>query len=375
MVAGQMVESLIENGPTNDQVIPLLDGTKISSGDHAPGGWLRLAKEGGKPFIWATEYVYAGRKLDYNDLGFQLRQNLHDFKATLGYRTLEAGEYTIDTATSLELNLRRDLAGLDLGDTLELNTRWHLRRFWTVFLAADAGGSRYDDREVGDGTALERAAWLGAKFEVISDPRRKVAGSLANQTQFVRGGVNTSVQASLLLHLIPPLEIEILPQVTYTSGEPRFAPSAVAMPMTAPYIFGDLTAKSAGGTLRASYAFTPALTLQTYAQLFLASGHYTNLQQLSALENKVSLSSFRNNQSAASMLTNPADFEEAALNVNVVLRWEYHLGSTLFLVYSRSQIPNVNLLTSDVGDLRPSAVLRGSAVDVFLVKLSYWWSS
>ncbi len=387
MVAGQVVESLIENGPPAGQSTSLLDGTEINSGDHAPGGWLRVAKEGGKPFIWASEYTFAGRKLDYNDLGFQLRQNLHEFKASLGYRTLEAGRYTIDTTTLLELDMRRNLAGLDLGDTLELNTRWHLRRFWTVFLAIDAGGSRFDDREVGDGTALERASWLGGKFEVFSDPRRKIAGSLANQTQFIRDGFNTSVQGSFLLHLIPPLEIEILPQVTYTRGEPRYAWNAAATmtnppsPMPPPadttaYIFGDLTAKSAGGTLRASYTFTPTLTLQTYAQLFLASGHYTNLDRVSVKAGSpVSLSSLATPPRLEPTLTNPADFEEAALNVNVVLRWEYHLGSTLFLVYSRSQIPNVNLLTSDVADLRPSAVLRGSAVDVFLVKLSYWWAS
>jgi len=387
MVAGQAVVSLIENGPPAEAAPALLDGTKISSGDHAPGGWLRIAKEGGKPFVWATEYTYAGKKLDYNDLGFQLRQNLHEFKASLGYRTLDAGQYTIDTTTLLELDVRRNLAGLDLGDTLELNTRWHLRRFWTVFLAADASRAHYDDREVGDGTALERAEWLGAKFEIFSDPRRKIAGSLANQTQFLRGGVNTLLQGSLLLHLIPPLEIEVLPQLTYTRGEPRFAPEAAAAPPmmappdTTPYIFGDLTAKSAGGTLRASYAFTPTLTLQTYAQLFLASGHYTNLKQVSLLTptptqgpGRVSLASFAASP-ATSSLTSAADFEDAALNVNVVLRWEYHLGSTLFLVYSRSQIPSVNLLPTDVATLRPSAVLRGSAVDVFLIKLSYWWAS
>ena len=97
MVAGQAVESLIENGPPPNQSPALLDGTKIDSGDHAPGGWLRIAKEGGKPFIWATEYTYAGKKLDYNDLGFQLRQNLHEFKASLGYRTLERRATTPST--------------------------------------------------------------------------------------------------------------------------------------------------------------------------------------------------------------------------------------------------------------------------------------
>ena len=35
------------------------------------------------------------------------------------------------------------------------------------------------------------------------------------------------------------------------------------------------------------------------------------------------------------------DFQDAALNVNVVFRWEYRLGSTIYFVYSHSQIPTV----------------------------------
>ena len=375
VAGGQLIESLIEGGPPRQLMdgTALPDGTEIRSGDHAAGGWLRLAKEGGKRFIWSAEYTGAGRKLDFNDVGFQVRQNLHELKTSLGYRTLEAGRYTVDTTSALEIDVRRSLSGLDLGQTVELNTRWRLRRFWAVFLAADAGGARFDDREIGDGAALERGQWIGGKFEVFSDPRRKVALSLANQTQFISDGFSTSVQATLLMHLIPQLEIELLPQVTYTSGEPRFAWRAVSDGVS-PYIFGNLLAKSAGGTLRASYTFTPTLTLQTYAQLFLASLHYTNLGTLPRQSGSQIRLVDLANQSAAPAGT-VADFEEAALNVNVVLRWEYHLGSTLFLVYSRSQIPNVALGPGDVGQLRPSAVLRGAAVDVFLVKLSYWWGS
>ena len=127
-----------------------------------------------------------------------------------------------------------------------------------------------------------------------------------------------------------------------------------------PYIFGNLTAKSVGGTLRASYTFTPTLTLQTYAQLFLASGHYSNLEQVVPMrqaDQPVQHLADRRTDGEHRRRT-IADFEEAALNVNVVLRWEYHLGSTLFLVYSRSQIPTVDLLPTDVA---PAAPVGGPA--------------
>ena len=378
VIGGQLVESLIQGGPERSGATALRDGTTIRSGDHAPGGYLRIAKEGGKPIIWSAEYTGAGRKLDYNDVGFLPRQNLQQGKVSLGYRTLDPGRLTIDTTSALELDVRRNLDGLNLGQVLELNSRWRLLSFWTVFAAADLGSARFDDREIGDGSALERAAWIGGKVELASDPRRRFSFALGNQTQFIRGGFASSSQATLTLHPMPQLEIDLMPQATYASGEPRFAYRA-SDPMTgASYLgFGELLARSVGTTLRASYTFTPTLTLQTYAQFFLASGHFTDVGTLPQNPGaQIRLTDLAARQTMMPV-ANPGatDFEEAALNVNVVLRWEYRLGSTLFLVYSRSQIPDVNLAMGQAADLRPAAVLRGSAVDVLLLKLSYWWAS
>jgi hypothetical protein len=71
--------------------------------------------------------------------------------------------------------------------------------------------------------------------------------------------------------------------------------------------------------------------------------------------------------------TNP-DFEQAALNANIVFRWEYMLGSTLFLVYSRSQVPDIVNFTPPAM-LQPRALGQRASADVVMFKLSYWWGS
>ena len=43
------------------------------------------------------------------------------------------------------------------------------------------------------------------------------------------------------------------------------------------------------------------------------------------------------------------DGVEGALNINVVLRWEYLLGATLFVIYRRSQVPNLSLAPGQPG--------------------------
>ena len=122
----------------------------------------------------------------------------------------------------------RNLSGLDLGQLYELNGRLKLRNFASILLAADFAPARFDDREVGDGTALERARYLGGRFELATDPRRLLYATLANQTQLMGAGTYaTAAQGSLVVHALRQLDIELLPQLTWSAGEYRYARQSV----------------------------------------------------------------------------------------------------------------------------------------------------
>jgi hypothetical protein len=169
---------------------------------------------------------------------------------------------------------------------------------------------------------------------------------------------------------LPALDLEVLETVVYTKGEPRYAGPGAA---PGEVVFGRLDAKSVGTTLRATYTFAPRLTLQAYGQLFLASGHYDDFASYTRTQPRdvVHLDALR--PYALALATNP-DFEEGVLNMNVVLRWEYTLGSTLFLVYTRSQVPSVALLPGEAASLSFTPVSRAPAADVVLIKMTYFWA-
>jgi hypothetical protein len=121
----------------------------------------------------------------------------------------------------------------------------------------------YDDREVGDGTALERAGLLGWELELYSNPAKPVSFNFQTQTQWLYDGFSFSGTGGLLFRALPQLDLEVLPAAIYTFGEPRFAELG---PVAGQYVFGKLDAKSIGTTLRATYTFAPRLTLQAHAQ-------------------------------------------------------------------------------------------------------------
>ena len=174
LIGGAFVESYVRGGP----VVPQPDGTLIGPGASSPGGWLRVAKEGGPHLLWSAEYTGAGRLLQYNDVGYMARQNLHALKGTLGWRTLEADAHTVEKIAMLEVSDNRNLSGLDLGQLYELNGRVRLRNFSSIFVAADLGPTRFDDREVGNGIgaaarrASSAASWSSRPIRAGSCTRR-----------------------------------------------------------------------------------------------------------------------------------------------------------------------------------------------------------
>ena len=74
----------------------------------------------------------------------------------------------------------------------------------------------------------------------------------------------------------------------------------------------------------------------------------------------------------AAIETEP-NYETGTFNVNVVMRWEYRLGSTLFVVYTHRQTDEITPSGGARAGLRFPLIKPRAASDILLVKLSYWW--
>jgi hypothetical protein len=366
VTGGQAIATTLRNGPPR----AVRDGTVINSGDVGTGAFAYLNKEGGEHWVGDLQFEYEGRKLDYNDLGYNQRANDYRWRFDGEWRDLKPWHSLLERHLRFEYFGRTNLDGLWIGSGYQLNVTGTFDNFWNVFTEVHWRPTYFDDREVGDGTALQRAGLLGYELELSTNPAKPVSAQLQTQTQLLSNGFMFNGSGGVLLRALPQLDFELLPTGIYTVGEPRYTGTLTP---TGQYVFGRQRAASIGATLRATYTFAPRLTLQTYGQLFLASGHYSDFSffQANAPGAVVHLDALQSY--AAPLAVNP-DFVEGVLNVNVVLRWEYALGSTLFVVYTRSQVPAIALAPGEEGTLSFSSVSRAPAADVVLVKLAYFWA-
>jgi hypothetical protein len=103
--------------------------------------------------------------------------------------------------------------------------------------------------------------------------------------------------------------------------------------------------------------------LEFYLQPFITAGDYRNFKELARPR------SFE-------FVPHPApednpDFRRRSLQSNMVLRWEYRPGSTLYLVWSQSRDHETEAPRfRPWGDLGRSFTDEGS--NILLLKLNYW---
>jgi hypothetical protein len=366
VTGGQAALSILNNGPP--RLVP--DGTIIHPGDPGTGIQGYLNKEGGKHWVGDLYLEFNDRKLDINDMGYDRRANNVRWRVDLEYRELEKWRQLLEAHVRFEYFDRVNLDGLDLGSGYQLNFSGRTTSFWDFFTELHYRGAYFDDREIGDGTALQRAGLLGWELELTSNRTKAVSFDWQSQAQLILWGFYLDVEAGLLARVLPQFDFEILPTLRYSFGEPRYAgPGALA----GQYLFGKLDARGVGITLRATYTFTPRISLDAYAQLFLASEHYSDISSFESnlLGKRPVITLSHLHPYTAPLPFNP-DIEDAALNVNLVFRWEFLLGSTLYLVYTHSQSPNLTLMPGEIGNLSFGALGRAPSADIVLLKLAYW---
>jgi hypothetical protein len=151
------------------------------------------------------------------------------------------------------------------------------------------------------------------------------------------------------------------------------------------YIFARLEQSEVVARLRLSFALTPDLTIEGYLEPFASSGRYSRFGELAQPSTFDLLaygtggtsitaqgdSAYTVTQGATQFEFENPNFDVRSLRSNLVIRWEWNPGSTLFLVWQQNR-ESEGFPRRDVGlgGLWDSFSIPG---DHFLaVKASYW---
>jgi hypothetical protein len=251
-----------------------------------------------------------------------------------------------------------------------LGAQLRFKNFWVVYFEIDRQQDFWDIREARDGTAVERVGGWSTYWFAKTDPRKKIWFQTNGAVENRQHGRFADIWTQFALRPTPAVELDIIPHTNFAFGDPRWFDTRDNGDGTNSYYFADLDSREFDVTLRGTYTFSPTLTLQAYAQLFLAGGHYENTV-VGTASGKGSALPFRAFTPTAMPSGDAPDFRDGAINVNLVLRWEFRPGSTLLGVYTHSQGQTAfDAATEGFGRPSLGRFGGGAATDLFLIKLS-----
>jgi hypothetical protein len=129
------------------------------------------------------------------------------------------------------------------------------------------------------------------------------------------------------------------------------------------FLFAPIDQTTVSMDTRLNVNFSPEMSLELFAQPFVATGDYGDPLQLAAPRTY----DFEPYEGEVE----DDDFRRTSLRGNAVLRWEWRPGSTLFVVWQQRRAGSF-----DDGEFRfgrdSRAVFNQRPNNVFLVKLNYW---
>jgi hypothetical protein len=374
--------------PDSDQ--PRLDGKDSMDGWT---GSLNLNRQSGNlqlnAALWGTSPGF-----ESNDLGFNFQSDRWGGHLVGTWRKTEPDRFTrrrsLNVAKSYTGNFDGDLQH----DGVFVFSNGQLRNYWNFglnlfhFFGVQSDNLTRGGPSAANPRSRAAGAWIG------TDERKRVVGSAS---VFHEGGsaAGTSTDYSLNLRFKPSsgVSLQLGPNLRLARPNAQWVdgfddPTATAT-YGRRYVFAELEQTEVSMTTRLNWILSPRLSVQVYAQPLISSGDYAGFKEFTtprgfrfarygtdrgsieydASDDRYHVDPDGGGPAPGFAFNNP-DFNFKSLRVNAVLRWEWRLGSALYVVWTQNRTNDVNPgtfeITRDLGDL-----FGARADNIFLAKFSY----
>lgn len=328
-------------------------------------GNARAVKRWGGGWYVTGSGDYASRRFNPNDLGYLESPDHILIDAQTGRQWDRTYGVLRNWGFSISASYGSDHAGRVFNDSIGGKLSTGFINDWTAYAGGGDSAPYHDDRELRTFFApVKKYLHHGHEPYLIAGvttSRQSAWYVLAelSLTHFA-GGPTFTATIDQTIHPSSRFELQLITDLIEARGEMHWLETVVDDRGDTP-IVGVRRLRQLSQILRASYAFTPQLTLQAYAQLLLASWHYRDLA-----------SYVDDDTLAPGAMAETTSFSANSFNVNGVLRWELSPGSTLYAVYTHGAFDG-QVFHRDATLSRDSlpALLRAPSDDVLQIKLSW----
>jgi hypothetical protein len=372
---------------------PDADHVEVDPSRTSLSGWtagVDVSREGGTHWLWEAVLTAESPGLELNDVGRLVSADNVFGLANLRYRETRPAGPLQNWEVGLTTENSWNLDGIRTFSALRTDSRLTFRNFWEANLTAWMDfRSLSDDLTrggplMGTGHAWVGIASLGNSFSASTRWRARVfygENELGERTYRLSGGFSFRPAPRWQLSIDPNYLNTIDPRqyvTTLAEGRPETYGSR--------YVFAFVDRTTLLAQIRLNYAITPDMTLELYAEPFAASGRFYDFGELEDAQSRnlrvygeapdttiehLGEGVYEVTDGGEAFTFERSDFNVRSFRSNLVLRWEWLRGSTLFLVWQQDRASS----STDgdhvgMGDLWET--LEASGDQFFALKATYW---
>jgi hypothetical protein len=350
-------------------------------------GGLSAERTSGRRWLWQASTEFVSPEFEVNDIGRLSTADRISGSAEIQYRETQPGRlfrnYAIGFEHEREWNFGGDLRGASLQSETEVT--W--RNFWTTAFNLDYDFAAQDQRLTRGGptmgtprgwsTAVRASnSWAAnTRYFLRLEYRGNEDGGFAYD---MNAGVTLRPTARWQLTLGPTYERRLDDRQYVTTLEEGRSETYGRR-----YIFAFVDRSTISSEIRLNYAFKPDITLEFYGEPFAASGRYYDFGELTApgsRARRIYSAPAAQYQPGGSLVVTDGtsrftlrnrDFNVVSFRSNVVLRWEWRPGSTLYMVWQQDRQES-HAQGDRVGPRDLFGSFGASGNNVVAIKTTFW---
>ena len=370
-----------------------VDETRTSL--NGTGGYLQVGRKGSAKWTFSEKFSWLSPGFDLNDIGYMKEADIMSNETVVEFRQTNPWKsFRSNTLTLSQLN-KWNYGGKSFGNSFVL--AWnstYINRFETN-VTQTYGWSEVQSRRLRGGPDIRFGEWYNPAISFNTDKAQRVMFTMQYS-----GSYNTLGDYSFNT-FAPSLTLRLGNHV-YLTGKFSYSrnldkmqyvttvtpPTLSSLRFDPVYIVGTMDQKTYGLTMNLQVNVTPDISLQWYGAPFTSTAKFNDFKKAVNPEsrvrsdrfhlfspNEISLSDGKytvQNDTGSYAFTNP-DFNFNEFRSNLVVRWEYIPGSTLYLVWEHSMSNRAGYFLPG-WDHNLDRMFGLPPTNVFMVKLNYWFN-
>lgn len=331
-----------------------LDSTRRSLSGH--GGNMMFLKMGKGHFRYGLFLNWKSPGLELNDMGYQRDADQIAQLAWAQYRIWEPFSIFRNLRVSLNQWRTWDYSGHHLftGGNLNLNTQF--KNYWNFGMGLHGNAPSWSRTALRGGPMLREPASFNYWADLETDDRKDISFSLGNSQSWSshRHSHRNSIWGEVTFRPHNTLKMTLSPSFSKKETKLQYVGTRNYREQNR-YIMSSIDRTTLSLSFRLNFSLTPNLSLQYWGQPFIASGDYSDFKritnphapgyndryqsftgkQINLREGKYHVD--ENSDGTTDYSFSNPDFNVLQFKSNLVARWEYTPGSTLFLVWSQNR--------------------------------------